>query len=257
MRRVVLAAAAAATVGVTIWAMRTVPATLTAIPGNLPGGAIGSAINTRLNGPIYRRMAEALDLRPEDELLDVACGEGAFLEEYASRVHFVAGIDLYDVKVHLARRRLTDRIAAGTAEVVLGDAAVLPWEDGRFSVVSCMDAFEMFSDPGPVLSEICRVLRPGGRAVMLIGVRVPDATETHKVLGGTVWVWSEPELRRMMQAAGFGRVSTSYARFDSQLFNLFARVRLGSDEVRVVTAEKPGPATSAVGMAATEAFAIG
>ena len=86
MRRVVLAAAAAAAVGVTIWVMRTVPPSLTAIPGNLPGEAIGSAINTRLNAPIYRWMAKPLDLRHEDELLDVACGEGAFLlEEHACR----------------------------------------------------------------------------------------------------------------------------------------------------------------------------
>ncbi len=70
-----------------------------------------------------------------------------------------------------------------------------------------MDAFTLFADPERVLSDMCRVLRPGGRAAMQIGRTVAEATATHKVLG-TVRVWNEAEVRRMTEAAGFDDVST-------------------------------------------------
>jgi SAM-dependent methyltransferase len=153
-----------------------------AVPGTLPRG-VGSGVNSRLNRPLYHGIATRLALGPDDELLDVACGEGAFLTEYAAHVGRVAGLDLSEPKMRLARRRLAERIAAGTAEVVEGDAGSLPWGDDHFSVVTSMDAFTLFPDPERVLAEICRVLRPGGRAVMQLGWRIPDGTETHKRWG--------------------------------------------------------------------------
>lgn len=79
-----------------------------------------------LHGPIYPVMASALELTPEDDLLEVACGSGVFLAEHAGSAHFVAGLDLSDVQVHLARRRLAARIVAGTAEIIKGDVGALP-----------------------------------------------------------------------------------------------------------------------------------
>ena len=126
MRRLVaLGAATAAVAGVAACAALWRRTFRGGVPGTLPGG-VASGINSVLNRPLYRRMAAALDLQPDDELLDVACGEGAFLAEHASRVRHVAGLDLSEVKVEMAQRRLADRIAAGTAEVVRGDAGALP-----------------------------------------------------------------------------------------------------------------------------------
>ena len=125
-------------------------------------------------------MAEALDLRPEDELLEVACGSGVFLARHAATRGYVAGLDLSDVQIDLARERLVGRIAAGTAEIVKGDAAELPWEDGRFSAVTCMALMESFPEPSRALAEMFRVLRPGGRAVLEMGRRVPEGAETHQ-----------------------------------------------------------------------------
>ena len=208
MRRVVAIASAAAVAAgvaasVALWQKSSED-----VPGNLPAGGIGSGVNTWLNAPLYRLIAAALELQPDDELLDVACGEGAFLAEQASRVRGVAGLDLSEVKVGLARRHLADRIAAGTAEVVRGDAGELPWEDARFSAVTCMDAFPLLPDPERVLAEMCRVLRPAGRAVMQIGWKVAEGTPTHQILG-TFRVWNEAEVRRIAAAAGFEEVAIS------------------------------------------------
>ncbi len=213
-----------------------------AVPGTLPKG-IGSGANSWLNRPLYRGVAAGLDLVPDDELLDVACGEGAFLAEYAAHVGRVAGLDLSEAKIRLARQRLGERIAAGTANVVAGDAGSLPWGDDLFSVVTSMDAFTLFPDPERVLAEMWRVLRPGGRVVMQLGWRVPDGTETHKRLG-MAWVWDAAEVRRMTEAAGFRDIAVSYVPIggDSRLLNLVGRLLMGTDELRLVGAAKPATA---------------
>ena len=209
--------------------------------GTLPGRS-GSWLNSYLNRPSYRLMAAALDLRPEDDLLDVACGWGEFLAVHASQARHVAGIDVSGEKATLARQRLADRIASGTAEVVQGDAAALPWKEGTFSAVTCMDAFAFFPAPERVLAEVLRVLRPGGRMLMQIGMKWPHGPPKH-ILHPTahVDVSDEAAVRKLVNDAGFGEISISYGLVggESRPGNLASRLTTGSDELRLVGAVKP------------------
>ena len=261
MRRMVLAAGAATVVAAgAVWASRSRGAASAGVPGVLPGG-IGSWINAYLDRPLHAAVAGALDLQPDDDLLDVACGAGYFLTESASHVGHVAGIDLSGPKVALARRRLANRIGAGTAEVVDGDAAALPWEDGRFTAVSCTDAFPFFPDPELALAEMCRVLGPGGRAVIDMNPRVPEGTESHLFRGpaGRFWEWNDADVRRMMEAAGFHDVAITHARVagDNRLGNRLVRLVFGVDEETIVTAVRPVPVPSADEVRAEEPVAVG
>ena len=209
-------------------------------PGALPG-ELGSRMNSWLNDQLYAQVAAELDLQPDDELLDVACGAGAFLAEHAAHVRHVAGLDLTQAKVDLARRRLAERIAAGTAEIAQGDAGALPWEDGRFSVVTTMDAIGWFPDPARAVAEMHRVLRPGGRAVLQIGFRpAGEVAETHKAMGGVVTSLGEVDIRRMTEAAGFTDVSMVYRRTagDWRIYDRILEI-LGFEEMRLVRAVRP------------------
>ena len=242
MRRLVFMAGVAAVAGVAVWVRRSRGAASAGVLGVAPGG-IGSWVNAYLDRPLHAAVAGALDPQPDDDLLDVACGAGYFLTESASHVGHVAGVDLSEPKVGLAKRRLGERIAAGTAEVAKGDAGALPWEDGRFTAVTCMDAFPFFPDPERALAEMCRVLRPGGRAVIDMNPRVPEGTESHLFRGpaGQVRVWNDADVRRMMEAAGFDDVAITHARIasDNRLGNRLARVVFGTDEETIVAAVKP------------------
>jgi ubiquinone/menaquinone biosynthesis C-methylase UbiE len=60
---------------------------------------------------IYARVSEVLDLQPEDNLLDVACGCGQFLKKYASHVNSIAGLDYPEVMVDIAKKKHRNRIA--------------------------------------------------------------------------------------------------------------------------------------------------
>jgi ubiquinone/menaquinone biosynthesis C-methylase UbiE len=171
-----------------------------------------------LYGKVYREISRLLDLQPEDDVLDVACGTGIFLKKHASHVHLITGVDHSEVMIKVARRRNRDRVAAGTAEIVLGDSAALPWEDNRFSAVTT-NCIGCFAEPQRSLQEMHRVLRPGGRAVIVFdNYNVPDEEKARKyeqkfeqTYGK--WgmnIWNDIKVRKMMDNAGFPQESVSY-----------------------------------------------
>jgi SAM-dependent methyltransferase len=178
-----------------------------------PLGHVGAWLMASMKGKFYGCMASELDLQAGDELLDVGCGSARFFAEHAGHVRYVAGIDASELQIEMARKRLAERIAAGTAEIVLGDAAALPWEDSRFGVVTSLDTMKFTSDPGGALAEMHRVLRPGGRAVFTMGDNTKallgrtDKSGTRDAWG--VWFWSDADAARLVEEAGFTDISVT------------------------------------------------
>ena len=159
---------------------------------------------------LYAKVAGLLKLQPEDDVLDVACGSGAFLKRHASHVHRITGLDHSAVEISLAKRSNRDRIAAGTAQFVRGDAAALPWPDDAFSAVTC-NCVSCFAEPQRALAEMCRVLRPGGRAVIVMegtGNGRQNRPAIDKA-GIPFLSWTEDQVRQLMAGAGFSHVSLS------------------------------------------------
>ena len=174
-------------------------------------GRLGARLMTRTSPTFYRAMAGELDLQPDDELLDVGCGSAGMLVEHASPLLFVAGIDASEIQVGRARERLAERIAAGTAEIVLGDATALPWDDERFSAVTSINALKFFPDPTAALREMYRVLRPGGRLVITMGEaeEAPKGSTEGMMDAWGQWQWSDAATQGLLEDAGFTDVAVS------------------------------------------------
>ncbi|MEA2026001.1 MAG: class I SAM-dependent methyltransferase [Chloroflexota bacterium] len=174
-------------------------------------GRLGARIMLRSSPPFNRGMAAELGLQPDDELLDVGCGSGGMLLEHASQLPFVAGIDASEIQLGRARERLAERIVAGTAEIVLGDAAALPWEDGRFSAVTSINAMKFFPDPAGALREMYRVLRPGGRLAITMGEaeEAPKGSTEAVMDAWGQWQWSDAAAQELLEEAGFTDVAVS------------------------------------------------
>ena len=131
-----------------------------------PFGPIVARYYAPLGTWLYAVYAKGLDLRPEDEVLDVACGSGVFLAKHAEHVRRIAGLDQSRAMIDQARRENAERVAAGSAEFVVGDAATLPWPDDTFSVVTSNDV-NCYEPKAPAaIGEMHRVLKPGGRVVV-------------------------------------------------------------------------------------------
>jgi SAM-dependent methyltransferase len=108
---------------------------------------------------LYRSLLRQLRPWLGGRLLDVGCGEGQFLRR-ASRRFEAHGVDISVEGVEHARR------ATGLATVHLASAVELPFADGFFSVVVCLDVVEHLEQPDAALTEFARVLEPGGALVI-------------------------------------------------------------------------------------------
>ncbi len=154
---------------------------------------------------VYAVVAEMLDLQPDDELLDIGCGPGAFLASKARHVRRVVGLDPSRTMLREAEQRLADRLAGGTARLVPASSAVLPFNDGEFSAVTAITA------PAN-LAEVFRVLRPGGRFVYVDELDLdPRKPSSERTAGpGVPWSWTEADFRRILEDAGFADLTVRY-----------------------------------------------
>lgn len=111
-----------------------------------------------------RRAAQLTRAQPGARVLDVCTGTGALAALLRRRVGptgEVIGIDLTEGMIELAQTRV-----AGVRFLV-GDACQLPFQDGSFDAATIAFGLRNIHDPGLALAELGRVLRPGGRAVVL------------------------------------------------------------------------------------------
>jgi ubiquinone/menaquinone biosynthesis C-methylase UbiE len=182
------------------------------------------AKNTGKSIAEFRDLAKriAAQLRPGDRVLEVAPGPGYLAIELAPLgSYWITGLDVSRSFVRIA----SENAARARVEVDFreGDAAALPFAADVFDLIVCRAAFKNFSDPVGALREMHRVLRPGGRALIIdmrsdaSGESIAD--EVAKMHLGRIdafltrttlsalrkRAYSKPDFERMVQATPFGR----------------------------------------------------
>jgi arsenite methyltransferase len=117
-----------------------------------------------------RATLQALALRPGERVLDVGSGPGLLALEMAQVVGVaghVIGIDVSDAMLALGQRRCANIGGSGRLSFVKADAAALPFPDAVFDAAVSIQVYEYVADLPNALAELYRVLRPGGRALVL------------------------------------------------------------------------------------------
>jgi ubiquinone/menaquinone biosynthesis C-methylase UbiE len=132
--------------------------------------------NVHAKGPSLARLVDLV--RPEKawHVLDVATGAGHTALAFAPHVASVIASDL-TAEMLAQAARLAAAKGLANVETALADAEALPFEDARFDLVTCRIAPHHFPDIPTFVSEVRRVLKPGGTFAMADNIE-PDAEST-------------------------------------------------------------------------------
>jgi ubiquinone/menaquinone biosynthesis C-methylase UbiE len=145
-------------------------------------------------------------------ILDMRCGGGRTIKTLAAMATEgkVYGADYSEDSVAVARGTNAELIAAGRVEIVQSSVSSLPFADGMFDLITAVETHYYWPEPVSDLQELRRVLKPGGRLVIIAEAyrrRKYDVVALiMKVLGGSCLSVREHE--ELLAAAGYAEVGT-------------------------------------------------
>lgn len=108
-----------------------------------------------------------LNFQPGEKILDIGSGPGLLAEDIANvtgTASLVCGVDISDAMIALSKNRCA---RYPQIELRKGDATSLPYDDELFDVAVSTQVFEYIEDIQSCLQELYRILKPGGRALIL------------------------------------------------------------------------------------------
>jgi ubiquinone/menaquinone biosynthesis C-methylase UbiE len=156
-----------------------------------------------IGAPLGHDLIELAELRPGEDVVDVACGTGVVTRLAAQRIGdggAAAGVDVNPGMLQVARS-----VAGDTAiEWHEASAEALPLGDATFDVALCQMGLQFFPDRPGALREMRRVVRPGGRIIL----NVPGPTPPPLAV-------LEQALRRHIGPAAGGFVATVFSLHDT------------------------------------------
>jgi ubiquinone/menaquinone biosynthesis C-methylase UbiE/DNA-binding transcriptional ArsR family regulator len=155
---------------------------------------------------VEKTLREMVGSRPVDSLLDLGTGTGRLLQLFEEIYRHGMGIDASREMLAVARANL-EKSGTSKASIRLGDIFNLPLESGSFDLVTVHQVLHYLDEPQFAISEAARMLRPGGRLVIVDfaphGIDTLRAEHHHARLG-----FSHEIMAGWLQAAGLDVVET-------------------------------------------------
>jgi ubiquinone/menaquinone biosynthesis C-methylase UbiE len=153
----------------------------------------------------FRAAIEKLQLQPEDVFLEIGCGGGILLDMALQTIQRACGIDHSPDMVALARHKNAQALSEGRLEIVQGDVGTLPWSENHFTCAAGVERLYLIEHPVQALSELHRVIKPGGRLVFVMAAQ-PKSALSNVIFAP--WLnylrfFSNDELASMLSRAGF------------------------------------------------------
>jgi ubiquinone/menaquinone biosynthesis C-methylase UbiE len=178
--------------------------------GRKPSGWLGKLLYRKPIGHygFFRVAIERLQLQPEDVFLEIGCGGGALLDMVLQTVQQACGIDYSSDMVELAGQKNKEALYEGRVEITQGDVEALPWAENHFTCAAGVEVLYFIENMRRASEELYRVLKPGGRLVLVTGAQ-PQSALSHLAFG--IWLrylrfHPNDELASMLKQVGFQTV---------------------------------------------------
>jgi SAM-dependent methyltransferase len=172
-----------------------------------PSGPFGkwimSLVFDKGNAELNAMMKGRLDVRADEQVLEIGCGTGELIRELAAVIGRgrVDGIEVSEVMASTARRRNRAAIGAGQVAIHLGDFNELDLGERAYDTICSCNTIYFWPDPVLTLKKVHSLLRPGGKAV----IAFEDATRLKaKPISQEVFrFYSQEDVKRLLRDSGF------------------------------------------------------
>ncbi|BBH69394.1 methyltransferase [Actinoplanes sp. OR16] len=166
---------------------------------------------------------DRLDVRPGMRVLDLGCGEGRHTFEAYRRGADVVALDLNEKDLATTAQWCAAMEMAGevpataSATTVHGDLLDLPFPDAGFDRIIASEVLEHIPDDKTAITELTRVLKPGGLAAVTVPRWLPErvcwalSDSYHANEGGHVRIYKEDELAAKLREAGLTVTGNGFA----------------------------------------------
>jgi SAM-dependent methyltransferase len=170
-----------------------------------PKGALGRVMLSFMNythAPLTNWGLKLVDVQDRWTMLDVGCGGGFTIRRLLKRSKDakVYGIDISEESVAKAKK-VNSYVLDKQVFVTLGSAEKLPYEDGKFDLVTAVETVYFWPNLPNCLQEVRRVLKPNSKFAILVEVVDSDSKWTNVVKGMTAY--SPEDLKKLLDKAGF------------------------------------------------------
>lgn len=137
------------------------------------------AVDAKDDRVLHKALVQLTVAAPLGDLLDIGCGQGRLLKLLASRAKRVVGVDIDSDARRLARAEL---LVAGSPNCSLrqGDMYSLPFPDDEFDTIILDDVLDDADRPIDAIDESLRLLKPGGRVILLSALEEGDSENTRR-----------------------------------------------------------------------------
>jgi SAM-dependent methyltransferase len=152
----------------------------------------------------FETILDKLQLTPNERFLDICCGGGSLLERALQTVEQVAGLDHSPDMVALTHENNAQAVVDGRIDVRQGDAGALPWDDATFDAAANANALFFIADPVQLFREAYRVIKPGGRFVVVTGAK--RGLMSFIFGAWRLMLYTDDQLADMVCQAGFAQV---------------------------------------------------
>lgn len=170
-----------------------------------PEGTLGRVMLSFMNythAPLTKWGLKLVNVQDGWTILDVGCGGGFTIRRLLkqSKDAKVYGIDISEESVAKAQK-VNANVLDKQVFITQGSAANLPYEDGKFDLVTAVETVYFWPNLPDCLVEVHRVLRQGGKFAILVEVVDSDSKWTSVVEGMTAY--SPEDLKKLLDDAGF------------------------------------------------------
>jgi Methylase involved in ubiquinone/menaquinone biosynthesis len=167
------------------------------------GGKLSTFIMNRMNQKQYRAVMRAIDIRPDETVLDIGFGNGYLIGKLAKSAadSSFRGIDISDDMLRGATKRNRKFVDQGKMQLQTGDVCKMTYADSTFDKVYTVNTIYFWQDIDAALTEIRRTLKPNGIFINAMYTREFLNSLRYTDYGFTKL--TEPEFREAVTRNGF------------------------------------------------------